>query len=261
MYWKLGMLGFPVEHSLSPQLHEEGLRLMGYQGSSRRVEVRKEDADGVGELIRNEFDAVSATMPLKPLLAQFCVEIDDVAMRTSSINSVLKTEDGLIGASTDGGGLVSALRGEFDFDTSGLRAVVIGAGGSARAIVDALVSSGASGIEILSRTPATVDALVSSYESTSVYQDATRSIDLIINTTPALNREVGNELLSGVSKDTIAVDITYSPPVSEWLAMHAETGCRTQNGLPMLAYQAALQMNWWWKADLSGSDLLKVIRD
>ena len=259
MEWKLGMLGYPVEHSLSPQLHEEGLRLMGYRGSSRRVEVRKEDADSVGKLIREEFDAVSATMPLKPLLAQFCSHVDAAALHTSSINSVLKTDDGLHGASTDGDGLLDAIRGEFQFEVRGLHAVVIGAGGSARAIVDALVDKGISQVEILSRTPATVDALASAYDVATPYEGLETPVHLIVNTTPAVGREIGNELLPGVSKDTVAIDITYSPPVSDWLAMHQELACRTQNGLPMLAYQAARQMNWWWNSDLSGADLLKVI--
>jgi len=260
MEWRLGILGFPVEHSLTPQLQEEGLRLMGLKGTSRRVAVPKEEAGSVGELLANEFDAVSVTMPLKPIMAQFCTKVSDVARRTESINSVLRTPDGFHGDSTDGGGLSSALEGEFDLSLAGFHVVVLGSGGAARAIIDSFVDKGVDSVAVLARTQSAVDVLTSAYDNVIDYTPTYRPIDLIVNTTPATGRADEGGVLNGVTSTTVAVDITYSPPVSPWLQMHADQGCRIQNGLPMLAYQAALQMNWWWNADLRGGDLLKVIQ-
>ena len=59
--------------------------------------------------------------------------------------------------------------------------------------------------------------------------------------------------------DTIAVDITYDPRQSEWRQRYSDAGCRTLNGLAMLAFQAALQMQWWWGAEIEGGDLLEAL--
>jgi shikimate 5-dehydrogenase len=66
-------------------------------------------------------------------------------------------------------------------------------------------------------------------------------------------------LVDGVGPDTVAVDITYLPAMSTWLTLHERVGCRTQNGLAMLAYQAALQMQWWWDVEMDGASLLRAI--
>jgi shikimate 5-dehydrogenase len=66
-------------------------------------------------------------------------------------------------------------------------------------------------------------------------------------------------VLQGVHQETVAVDITYDPRVSSWRSLYDDAGCRTMNGLAMLAYQAALQMQWWWGVDIDGARLLEVI--
>ena len=66
-------------------------------------------------------------------------------------------------------------------------------------------------------------------------------------------------MLHGVGPGTVAVDITYEPRVSAWRALYEQAGCRSANGLAMLAYQAALQMQWWWDVAIDGAALLEVI--
>jgi len=66
-------------------------------------------------------------------------------------------------------------------------------------------------------------------------------------------------VMQGVNAHTMAVDIAYEPRRSAWRALHERTGCASANGLAMLAYQAALQMQWWWDVPIDGAQLLKVI--
>ena len=259
MNWRLGVAGSPIAHSLTPQLHAEGLRQAGLVGTSERLEVTVAEAARLGELLGSTFDALSVTMPLKSVAANYCDELDEVATRTGSVNSMLVRDGQVLGASTDGRGFLDALAGELSFDVAGAQAVVLGAGGAARAIIDALVAADVSSVTVFGRTPGNVDFLTSLYGNVHDVWASSSPVDLIVNTVPAEGRPDEAVLVEGVAPDTVAVDITYVPAPSTWLALHEQVGCRTQNGLAMLAYQAALQMRWWWDVEIDGASLLRAI--
>ena len=85
-------------------------------------------------------------------------------------------------------------------------------------------------------------------------------MDLIVNTTPIDGRVEEVAVMQGVGAHTIAVDITYEPRVSPWRDAARTIGLSPRaNGLGMLAYQAALQMQWWWDVPIDGAQLLEVI--
>jgi shikimate dehydrogenase len=176
------------------------------------------------------------------------------------VNSLLWRDDRLWGAATDGPGFVDSLRGEFGVGVEGMYVVMLGAGGAARAIVESLVRQGAHSISVLGRTPSRVAEIVERHDNVFDEMTLYRPVDLIVNSTPSHGRGPSTTVMQGVSRDTIAIDITYDPRVSGWLALHADHGCRHRNGLAMLAYQAARQMNWWWDSALEGAELLEVIR-
>jgi shikimate dehydrogenase len=257
MRWRLGVVGSPIAHSLSPQLHEAGLKLAGLEGASERVELNADDATTLREMMGRRFDALSVTMPLKPVAASLCDSLDDAARRTGVVNSLLTRDGHLLGACTDGAGLLAFLAHEYDFNARGQHVLVLGVGGAAREIVDALVDAGAPSVSILGRTGARVAELASRYDNVVALSDDETDWGLIVNATPATRDAV--PLVTGVSAETIAVDITYDPRETPWRSLYDEAGCRTTNGLGMLAYQAALQMKWWWDVDIDGARLLEVI--
>lgn len=259
MNWRLGVAGSPIAHSLSPQLHEAGLRLAGLTGSSKRVELTLADAPRLTDLLGGEFDALSVTSPLKIAAAGLCDELSEVASRTQSVNSLLRRDGRLLGASTDGDGFVDALDAAFGDVVENAHAVLLGAGGAASAILDALVARGASSIVIHGRTESKVDTLVERYPNVFSASLVYRPVDLIVNTIPVNGRDAEAAVLQGVHHDTVAVDVTYDPRESEWRTRYDAAGCRTMNGLPMLAYQAARQMRWWWDVEVSGAALLEAI--
>ena len=259
MRWSVGVAGSPITHSVTPALHEEGLRIANLQGTSEPVELEREDASQLSTLLGDRFDALSITMPLKFVAGEYCDALDEVASRTGSVNSMLVRDGQVLGASTDGRGFLDALAGELSFDVAGAQVVVLGAGGAARAIIDALVAADVSSVTVFGRTPGNVDFLTSLYDNVHDVSVPSRPVDLIVNTVPAEGRPDEAVLVEGVAPDTVAVDITYVPAPSTWLALHEQVGCRTQNGLAMVAYQAALQMQWWWDVEMDGASLLRAI--
>jgi shikimate dehydrogenase len=258
MTWRLGVVGSPIVHSLSPQLHEAGLKLAGLEGASERVELGEGDAVALYAMMGERFDALSVTMPLKHVAATLCDSLDGAAARIEVVNSLLVRDGHLHGACTDGPGLLMSLGNEFGFAPRGQRVVVVGAGGAAREIVDALIEAGVSSVSILGRTPARVAELTDRYENVDDHADTGAEVGLVVNATPA-SRDTQDELVPGVTKDTIAVDVAYEPRLTPWRSLYDEAGCRTTNGLGMLAYQAALQMKWWWDVEIDGARLLEVI--
>ena len=257
MSWKVGVVGDPVAHSLSPQLQEAAMQMAGLQGSASRVQIAASQTEELKEAISNQFDALSVTMPLKPHATKICDHLDSAAQRTGMVNSLLRKDNQIYGASTDGEGFIRSVERQFGFEFAGAHIVVIGAGGAATGIVDALQFSDAASITVLNRTPSKVDALAAKYDK--VRHDLPASIDVLINTVPISGR-TAPAAVAGTSANTICVDITYSPLQSDWLVFFEEQGCRTANGLAMLAYQAALQFKFWWNVDIDGDDLLEVIK-
>jgi shikimate dehydrogenase len=257
--WRLGVVGAPIDHSLSPTLHEAGLSMAGLRGSSSRVHLETFDAEKLRALMGERFDALSVTMPLKEVAAAYCDDLDEIATLTGVVNSLLFRDGALLGANTDGLGFVAALRGEFGVALKDTNVVVLGAGGAARGIIDALVHEGVRTVVVRARNAERVRVLRERYPVIVVEEAGDHPVELVVNTVPEAGRHDDAPLVDGIHKDTIAVDITYAPALSNWRAAYDAAGCRTQNGLAMLAYQAALQMNWWFDAQLDGADLLKVI--
>ena len=258
MSWRLGVIGSPIAHSLSPRLHEAGMALAGVTGTSTRIEVADGDLARVAELLAGPYDALSVTMPLKTQVLALCDGLDETARRVGAVNSLLVRDGRVEGANTDGAGFVDALSGEFGFLVAGRSAVVIGAGGAARSIVDALALGGASRVDVLGRTAASVRALVGAYDVAHEGVSGDEPADLVVNTTPVTGRVASATLAT--RPGAVAVDITYEPRVSPWLRQYEESGCRVANGLAMLAYQAARQLSWWFEVPIDGAALLGAIR-
>jgi shikimate dehydrogenase len=257
MKLRLGVAGSPIAHSLSPILHQAGLRMMGYEGDSETLEVANGKLTTIASLIPARFDALSVTMPLKTEWASQCDELSPAAERSGAINSVFMSNGSLIGLNVDGEGLLWSLKDLADFNSDGAHVKILGSGGSARGIIDALISQGASSIAIHARNEQSVAEISERYKNVFDFALVYRPVDLIINTIPLSGRGHEAAVLQGVNPDTIAVDITYGDTSSQWLQLHKELGCVVFDGKPMLAYQAACQMNSWWNATLDPKELLR----
>ena len=250
----VGVIGFPIAHSLSPRLHNAAFAQLGLDWVSVAFPVAPGRAAaalaGARELgIRG----LSVTMPHKEDAAVAVAGRTATAERLGAVNCVVDTDGGWSGDNTDGAGFVAALARGGRFVPDGRRCLVVGAGGAARAVVAALGDAGASEVVVVNRTPdraSTAARLAGPAGRVGTAEEAA-GCDLVVNATPVGMGDVGagtdgwpvDPALLGPGQ--VVVDLVYHPPVTAWLAAAADRGATTANGLGMLVHQAALQVERW----------------
>ena len=196
---------------------------------------------------------MSVTMPHKADVAGAVDELDPAARSLQSVNTVSWDGDRLVGSSTDGAGFVAALA-EVGIDVAGARVAIIGAGGAARSVIDAVGRAGTKDITVLNRSEENAEraAQLSPAASVGIVSDVTRA-DIVVNATSVGMgidpRAAGPDDLpcdpALLHSAQIVVDLVYHPLRTAWLAAADELGARTVDGLGMLIHQAALQQQRW----------------
>jgi shikimate dehydrogenase len=248
------LIGSPVEHSLSPAIHQAAFDAAGIDWIYAAFDVAPgRAAEAIAAMRVLGIRGLSVTMPHKHDVAEAVDRLDPAAEALRSVNTVSWDGDDLVGSSTDGAGFVASLA-EDGIDVRGSSVVVIGAGGAARSVIDALGSSGASSIRVVNRT---VERARSACELAAVAEvGAVADIagaDLVVNATSV---GMGIDPRSASSADLpcdpallhagqIVVDLVYHPLQTAWLDQAQRAGARTVDGLGMLIHQAALQQQAW----------------
>jgi shikimate dehydrogenase len=248
------LIGSPVEHSLSPVIHQAAFDAAGVEWTYVAFDVA--EGSGVGALDAMRvlgIAGLSVTMPHKRAVADAVDRLEPAARALQSVNTVSWDGNRLVGSSTDGAGFVASLA-ESGIDVAGARLVVIGAGGAARSVVDALGRAGANDIKVLNRTRthAEAAATLASAASVGVADDIGRA-DIVVNAT---NVGMGVDPSRSTPDDLpcdpillhdhqVVVDLVYHPLRTAWLTAAEEIGARTVDGLGMLIHQAALQQERW----------------
>ncbi|WP_419915228.1 shikimate dehydrogenase [Candidatus Poriferisodalis sp.] len=258
-----GVIGDPVRHSLSPALHNAAFAELGLDWTYLAFEVPAgQGADAVAAMRALGIEGLSVTMPHKDTVAAAVDELSPAAALLGAVNCVRRDGDRLIGENTDGAGFLRSLRTQAGVDPAGLRIVVLGAGGAARAVIVALAAEGAL-VTVVNRSPdaaARAAALgvpaggaaiaVSGGFSGSVAVGgpaAVRDADVVVNATP-LGMTEGDPLPVDpalLSDSQLVVDLIYRPERTSLLDAAAQAGATTLNGVGMLLYQAAEQFTMW----------------
>ncbi len=252
------VIGWPVAHSRSPLIHAHWLAAHGLPGRYERAAVPPADLPAFLRAMAGAgFVGGNVTVPHKERAAALCDRLTPAAARTGSVNTLWFEGDALWGDTTDGAGFTGALDQEAPgWDGHARRAVVLGAGGAARAVVDALVARGVAEVVVASRTLARARELVERVGGTAVPMavlgreggDALAGADLLVNTTPAgMAGEPALDLdLSALPAHAVVDDIVYVPRVTPLLARAEARGLRTVGGLGMLLHQAAPGFARWF---------------
>lgn len=247
-----GVIGDPIAHSLSPALHNAAFVELGLDWVSVAFRVAQGGGAGaVRALSTLGLAGVSVTMPLKEEVAAAVDELSPVAARLGAANCVVVGDDGRsTGHSTDGDGFVAACRHQQGFEPAGRRCVVIGAGGAARAVVDALARAGASEVTVIGRTLARVEAAAALAGPTGRVGTVAdvAAADLVVQATPVgMGPASAGSPVEGAAfgPGQLVVDLVYHPPVTALLEAARAQGARTANGLGMLVHQAALAVELW----------------
>ncbi|HEU0021332.1 MAG TPA: shikimate dehydrogenase, partial [Dehalococcoidia bacterium] len=149
----LGIIGFPIGHSISPVFQQAALDHCGIDATYRAWEVSPDQAgDFVTGLRRAEVLGINVTVPHKEGVIPYLDEVDDWAAEAGAVNTIVNREGRLIGHNTDGYGFLRALREGGGFQPQGRRVLILGAGGAARGVVLALVREGISRLLVANRT-------------------------------------------------------------------------------------------------------------
>lgn len=263
----LGLLGYPLESTLSPRLHGRAFAARGMNCRYLPLSVAQDSlAAALGGLRGLGFVGANVTIPHKERVIPLLDTVDPAAARIGAVNTIVRREDGCLeGRNTDGPGFLAGLA-EVGLDSvAGITAAIIGAGGAARAVAAALVTAGAGRLVVANRDPEravevarTVGAGTGA-EAVGLPLDGARlapdlqRAGLVVNCTPVsfLPGPSGDRLggLACLGPGCVVVDLVYAPPDTELLAAARARGLRTQNGLPMLVHQAALSwMHWFGEA-------------
>lgn len=252
-----GVIGDPVAHSRSPCLHGHWLRRHGLRGHYVPLHIVQENlAFCLKALPKLGFAGVNVTLPHKEHVISLVDSITDRASLIGAANTLTFLEDGRVQAdNTDGAGFLSNIRQALpDWTAAAGPALVLGAGGTARAIVSALLSDGAPVIYVANRTRARAEALQEQFGARVEPRDWMHIPDLaadaalLVNTTSlGMDSQPPLDLdLSRLSPPTVVTDIVYSPLDTPLLRFARERGCVSVDGLGMLLHQAVPGFARWF---------------
>lgn len=243
------VIGSPVKHSLSPAMHNAAFRQLGVDWVYVAFHVAHGDAQRAIDAMRVlELGGLSVTMPHKEAVAMAVDALDPAASALRSVNTVALQPDGtLVGHSTDGAGFVASLTAA-GVAVNGRTVCLLGAGGAARAISDALARAGAARIAVLNRTFATAQETVELAGGVGVIAGAhdVSEADIVVNATSI---GMGSEDLPcdprALRAGQVVADIVYHPRETALLRAARAAGATTVDGMGMLVHQGALQQQLW----------------
>jgi len=245
-----GIIGWPVEHSLSPAMHNAAFAALGLNWAYAAFPVPPERVEeAVRGLAAAGCAGLNVTIPHKQAVIGYCSAVSPAVEAIGAANTLVPDGDGGFRAdNTDAEGFLRALDEQAPVDLEGRSALVIGAGGAARAVVHALRSRGAF-VGIANRTPARAMALGDPVPFDARALDLAASGAAVVVNATSLGLEGGDpppELpLAGIGAGQVVVDLVYRSGGTPWLAAAAARGARPVDGLGMLLHQGAAAFVQW----------------
>lgn len=262
----IGLIGYPLGHAISPAFQQAALDHYGLDVCYQAWETPPEDVPAVLASLRGpDRLGMNVTVPHKESVVSLLDRTDEAASTIGAVNTVAKENGRLVGYNTDCTGFLRALREDGGVDPQGARALVLGAGGAARAVVYALVTAKADFIAVAGRNGKLVRIMVDSFKTTAERHGVRVSVgewrregmavalpwyDLVVNATPMgmlHSPAEGESPLEGVdiTPKSFVYDLVYNPAETPLLRQARAAGCRTLGGLPMLVYQGAEAFRLW----------------
>ncbi|APX13114.1 shikimate dehydrogenase [Tateyamaria omphalii] len=252
-----GVIGTPIAHSKSPQLHRHWLRTLGLKGDYIPMDVAARDLEDVlRTLPKAGFVGVNITIPHKEAALELADLVTDRATLIGAANTLIFRRDGQIHAdNTDGYGFIENLKaGAPHWDPGAGPATVMGAGGAARAVLASLLDAGVPEILLTNRTRVRAEKLADDFgkkvsvvdwvQAGNVLEDSA----LVVNTTSLgmIGKPAMRVPLDGLRAGTLVTDLVYAPLKTDLLAAAEAAGCVTVDGLGMLLHQAVPAFERWF---------------
>ncbi|SNR80261.1 shikimate dehydrogenase [Desulfurobacterium atlanticum] len=264
-----GIFGFPVKHSLSPLMQTAAFRALGIDAVYVPFEVSPENLDKAVEGLKAmNIKGVNVTVPLKERIIPYLDSIDKTAEFMGAANTVKNIDGKLYGYNTDGDGFVDSLIEE-GIEVRDRKVLIIGAGGSAKAIAYALLKSGVNRIVIANRTIEKAESLADKLKgigdvntvSLLNINSVIDKFDILINTT-SVGMEEDDPFLfdyNHIKSYMVVVDIIYKPFETKLLKVAKSKGAKTINGLGMLIHQGARAFKIWTGKEAPVEVMRKVL--
>jgi shikimate dehydrogenase len=242
----VGLIGDPVSHSLSPRMQNAAFAAVGLDWAYVPLHVAAERLEAAVEgLVALGFAGANVTIPHKTAVVGFCDELDDVAERAGSVNTLVVQDGRILGSSSDGPAVVALVEAE------GASVLLLGAGGAAQAVATSLLDAGAAGLAVAARDPERAHALVARLKTLFPERDLhaadrwppDEDAALLVNATP-----VRDELVVSPGAEQQVVDLAYNPDGRPTPLVEAavKAGCvRVVSGLEVLVAQGAESFERW----------------
>ena len=266
----IGLIGYPLKHSISPDFQQADLDEYKLDIQYRIWETTAEDLPDIISQLRLPHNlGANVTVPYKEDVLQMMDEVDSQAGAIGAINTIVNMNGRLIGYNTDARGFIEALRRDANFEAGNKCVALLGAGGAARAVSFALLWENIDSLVIINRTLARAEALAESllrYAKdtkrrvdiaalawrSSKYQEIIRKCQLIVNCTTLGTRFSPQENQSPldinlITANALVYDLVYNPTETPLLKLAREAGAGVIGGLPMLIYQGAAAFELWVK--------------
>jgi shikimate dehydrogenase len=247
---RLVLLGHPVAHSLSPRFQNAALAAAGIALRYEALDVAPEQLAETLRVLLALRGAGNVTIPHKEAVFAACARVSPVAERVGAVNTFWTDEGHLIGHNTDVGGFDAAIRARFGVPGA-WRVAVLGAGGSASAVLAAVERWPGARAVVSARTSARAEALVARFARTAeLAPDVAAAVlgaDLVVNATPlGLRDEPGPIDPSTLSAKTRVYDLVYQRGGTAWVRLARARGLEAEDGLGMLIEQGALAFERWF---------------
>ena len=261
---KYFVIGNPINHSLSPKLHNHWLRENNIDAIYDKKKIDEKNLQSIiSEVKEKKINGINVTVPFKKLVIPYLDKLSREAEKTQSVNTIILTNDNLVGHNTDIAGFTKAIK-DLNFNIEGKKIFILGAGGVVPSIIFALNKMNVSKIIISNRTKKKAEDLKSQFHNLEVLDwGDINDFDVIINATSlGLNKEAIDLDFSKFSNNKLFYDVIYNPVETNFLKEGKKLGNKTENGKLMFIYQALEAFKLWHGIEPQiNSNILEILNN
>ena len=242
------VIGNPIEHSLSPELHNYWIKNNGIDAIYEKQKLNENELEQIIFKVKDKkINGVNVTVPFKKKIIPYLDELSFEAQSTQSVNTIYLKDNKVVGHNTDIFGFETSIK-KSDYNLNNKEVLILGAGGVVSSIIFALIKMKVSKIKICNRTKEKAENLKTFYKNLEIIKwGEVSNFDMIINATSlGLKKEDNLNLdFSSISGNKFFYDIIYNPGETNFLKTGRELGSKTLNGKLMFIYQAFSAFTIW----------------
>ena len=261
---KYFVIGNPIDHSLSPKLHNHWFKENKIDAVYDKIKIDENDLETIiTKFKEKQINGINVTVPFKKKVIPYLDKLSLEAEQTQSVNTIILNNDNLVGHNTDIAGFIKAIK-SLDFNVEGKKIFILGAGGVVSSIIFALNKMNVSKIIISNRTKKKAEDLKLQFHNIEVLNwGDINDFDVIINATSlGLNKESINLDFSKFTNNKLFYDVIYNPVETNFLKEGKKLGNKTENGKLMFIYQALEAFKLWHGIEPQiNSNILEILNN